>query len=225
MDHKITKKISPDLREYIEEEIIPRYDSFDKGHRRDHVKAVINQAVYLLEYYKLDPRIVYTAAAYHDTGLCENRETHHLVSGRIIRSDQNLRRWFTEDEIEIIAQATEDHRASSGNEPRSIYGKIIAEADRQIVPETVIRRTIQYGLKHYPEKNKEGHWERTLEHLHEKYAEGGYLKLWIPESPNAVRLSELRAIIKDEPKLRGIFEKMYSEETMQGLQAETQTIN
>ena len=209
------KKISPDLREYIEAEIIPRYDSFDKGHRRDHVEAVINQALRLSEFYDLDQRIVYVAAACHDTGLCENRETHHLVSGRIIRADRNLRRWFTEEEIEIVARAAEDHRASSGNEPRSIFGKIIAEADRQIVPETVIRRTIQYGLKHYPEKDKEGHWDRMMEHLKEKYAEGGYLRLWIPESPNAERLRELRAIIKDETGLRAIFEKMYAEETLQ----------
>ena len=112
----------------------------------------------------------------------------------------------------MIAQAAEDHRASSDHEPRSIYGRIVAEADRLIVPETIIRRTIQYGLSHYPELEKEGHWQRTCEHLQEKYAEGGYLKLWIPESANAAQLARLRDIIRDKVQLRTLFEQIFSEE-------------
>ena len=82
-----------------------------------------------------------------------------------------------------------------------------------IVPETIIRRTIQFGLSHYPELDKEGHWQRTLEHMHEKYAEGGYLHLLIPGSPNEAPLAKLREIIKDEQLLRSFFEKIYEEET------------
>lgn len=201
--------INEDLRKYIESSIIPKYDNFDKGHQRDHAQSVISQALELASYYDVDIDMVYTAAAYHDTGLCEDRKTHHIVSGRIIREDRELRRWFGEEQIETIAQAAEDHRASSDHEPRTIYGRLIAEADRLIIPETVILRTIQYGQAHYPELDREGHWQRTLEHLHEKYAEGGYLKLWIPQSPNAGRLKELRDIIRDEKQLRKLFEEMY----------------
>lgn len=110
-----------------------------------------------------------------------------------------------------MAQAVEDHRASLDHEPRSIYGKIVAEGDRYIEPEKIIERTVQYGLDHYPELDKEGHWQRTLDHLHEKYGEGGYLKLWFPESPNVERLNSLREIIKDEPRLRRIFDRIYNE--------------
>ena len=85
----------------------------------------------------------------------------------------------------------------------------MAEADRLIEPETIIRRTVQFGLSHYPELDREGHWQRTLEHLHEKYAEGGYLHLLIPGSPNEAPLKELRSIIKDERKLREIFDKCF----------------
>ena len=211
-DKGLQARINPDLQAYIEAEIIPRYDGFDKGHRRDHVQAVISQALSLAAFYDVDPNLVYAAAAYHDTGLCEDRETHHLVSGRIIRADVQLREWFSPEQIETIAQAAEDHRASSGHAPRTVYGRLIAEADRLIVPETVIRRTVQYGFAHYPELDKEGHWARTLEHLHEKYAEGGYLQLWIPESPNAARLAELRAIIRDKALLRQFFDQVFEEE-------------
>lgn len=197
------------IRQYIESEIIPRYDNFDAAHGRDHVEYVIAQSLKLAEHYDVDRDMVYVIAAYHDTGLAVDRKTHHLESGRIMRADRNLRQWFSEGQIETMARAVEDHRASSDHEPRSIYGKIVAEADRQIDPETIIRRTVQYGLSHYPELDREGHWQRMLDHLNEKYAEGGYLRLWIPESDNAGKLKELHEIIKDRDYLESLFDRFY----------------
>lgn len=197
------------LKEYAEREIIPRYASFDRAHREDHVRAVIRQALDIAERYDVDVNILYAAAAFHDTGLTEGRERHHLVSGEIIRSDPRLPEWFSPGEIETIAQAAEDHRASAGHEPRSVYGLILAEADREIIPERIISRTVAFGMDHYPELDKEGHWSRTLEHLKAKYDYGGYLKLYVPESPNAARLEELRGLIHDEERLRAIFEREY----------------
>ncbi len=201
------------LRQYIETEIIPQYAGFDKAHREDHARAVIQRALAMGEKYEIDPDMLYTAAACHDLGLAVDRKTHHLESGRIIRADKRLLQWFTPEQIETIAQAAEDHRASATTPPRSIYGALVAEADRMIVPETIIRRTVQFGLSHYPELDKEGHWERTLEHLHEKYEEGGYLHLLIPGSPNEEPLRQLRAIIRDTPRLRRIFDAVFASET------------
>lgn len=205
-------RVRPEIVDYVEGSIIPRYDAFDKGHQRDHAKYVISQSMRLASFYDVDPELVYVAAAFHDTGLCEDRKTHHLVSGRIIRADEKLKEWFSPEQIEIIANAAEDHRASSDHEPRSIYGKIVAEADRLIDTDTIVRRTIQYGFKHYPDFGKEAHIQRALDHLDEKYAEGGYLKLWIPESPNAERLHALQQLIKDRPKIRELVEFMYEQE-------------
>lgn len=202
--------VSESLRLYIESEILPRYDRHDAAHRRDHADMVIARSMDLAARHGADPDIAYTVAAYHDTGLCEGREIHHLVSGKIIRGDSRLSEWFSPEQIETIAQAAEDHRASGKNPPRSIYGMIVAEADRLIDPRMVIRRTIQYGLSHYPGLDKEGHFKRTVEHLGEKYAEGGYLKLWLDDSPNAKPLAELRSIIRDEALLRSFFEEEYA---------------
>ncbi|MGM9738875.1 MAG: HD domain-containing protein [Candidatus Cryptobacteroides sp.] len=206
-------KIPEDLVRYIESWIVPLYDSFDKGHGREHVNYVISQSLELSRHYPVKQAIVYTAAAYHDTGLKEDRKTHHIVSARIVREDTNLRKWFTDSEIETIAEAVEDHRASLGHEPRSIYGKIVAEADRQIEPLTVIRRCIQFGLSHYPELGKEEHFRRVEEHLKEKYGDGGYLRLWIPESDNAIKIKELREIIYDSGRLEDCFDSIFSQET------------
>lgn len=204
--------MTPSLVDYIETRIIPQYASFDKAHKEDHARAVIERALEMGKGYDIDTDMLYTAAACHDLGLAVDRKTHHLESGRIIRANKDLYRWFTPEQIETIAQAAEDHRASATTPPRSIYGALVAEADRMIVPETIIRRTVQFGLSHHPDLDKEGHWQRTVEHLHEKYAEGGYLHLLIPGSPNEEPLARLREIIKDEERLRGMFDTIYAEE-------------
>ncbi len=205
-------KICPELVAYVEREILPRYDHFDPAHRRDHALMVIRQSMDIASHLEVDNNMVYAIAAYHDTGLCEGREVHHEVSARIIKADQQLRKWFSEEQIQTMADAAEDHRASAKRPPRTIYGRIVAEADRFIEPETIIRRTVQYGLGHYPELDKEGHYERTLAHLHEKYGRNGYLKLWFTESPNAQRLEQLRQMMEDEAVLRKIFERCFEEE-------------
>jgi uncharacterized protein len=198
--------INPTLQAYIEQEIIPRYDHFDKAHQRDHVLMVIQQSLDIASRLDVDMDMVYAIAAYHDTGICEGREHHHEVSARIIKADQQLRRWFTEEQIQTMADAAEDHRASAKQAPRTIYGRIVAEADRFIDPLTIVQRTIQYGLDHYPELGREEQYQRMVTHLKEKYGRNGYLKLWFPDSPNAARLEQLRLIIDDEKELRRLFE-------------------
>lgn len=202
-----------EFRDYIASEIIPRYAGFDKAHRVDHVLKVIAESLNLSQYYDVSRMMVYVIASYHDLGLCEGREFHHLISGKILWADQKLRQWFPEEHILIMKEAVEDHRASNKHVPRSIYGKIVAEADRIIDPDITLRRTVQYGLSNYPELDKEKQYIRFLTHLKEKYAEGGYLRLWIPQSANAAHLQELRQLIADEEGLHKVFEKIYSQET------------
>ena len=211
----MAEPINHALRQYIEENILPRYDGFDKAHQRDHVLMVIGQSQEIAEQLgDVNADMVYAIAAYHDTGLCEGRDRHHEVSARIIRGDQNLRRWFTEEQIGIMAEAVEDHRASSGHEPRSIYGRIVAEADRFIDADTIIRRTIQFGLDHYPELDGEEHFQRMVSHLREKYGRGGYLHLWFDDSPNAQRLRLLQDTIDDEAMLRRLFNQYFNHENI-----------
>ncbi|MBR5169036.1 MAG: HD domain-containing protein [Muribaculaceae bacterium] len=200
-----------EIREFVEREIVPRYDAFDAGHNRDHAHTVMSQALSLAQYYpEVDPCLMLVAAAYHDLGLVNGREHHHTDSARIVREDERLRRWFSEDEIDTIADAAEDHRASSDHEPRTIYGRIVAEADRIIDSETIVRRALQYGMKHHPGLDKENQYRRLMEHMQEKYNYGGYLKLWIPQGDNARRLEEFRQLLADEKAFRRLFDKIYN---------------
>lgn len=214
-----------EIDNYIYKVIVPKYAGFDAAHKEDHALTVIEQAMKLLDSMqqwiavqkKVDPQwlvpvnreVLKMAAACHDLGLVNGRDRHHLDSGVIIRNDANLRQWFAEDEVEIIAQAAEDHRASGESEPRSIYGKLVAEADRVIDGQTIIRRTIQFGFKHYPHLGREGHIARAVSHLKEKYGRGGYLKLWIPWSDNASRLNSLQDIIANDCAIQAEVERAY----------------
>lgn len=200
-----------EIRVFLEREIVPLYDNFDAGHGRDHVHTVMSQSLSLASHYpEVDTCLLLTAAAYHDLGLAFGRDEHHIHSARIVCDDQRLRQWFNEEEINIIAEAAEDHRASSGHEPRTIYGRIVAEADRIIDSETIVRRALQYGMSHEPGLDREAQYRRLMDHMLEKYAEGGYLKLWIPYGDNARRLKEFRQTLADEQAFRALFDNIYN---------------
>ena len=166
------------LKTYIEQEILPRYTHFDKAHQLDHITTVIDQSAKLADMLsaqgvEVDRDMVYVIAAYHDLGIVNGRENHHTDSGKILMADPVLPQYFSPEQLRVMKEAVEDHRASSDHAPRSLYGRIVAEADRQIDPRTILLRTLQYGLKHYPDLDKAGHLARAEAHLKEKYGEGG----------------------------------------------------
>lgn len=202
---------SLDLVEFIETQILPQYAQFDKAHNLEHVTRVIRRSLELVRQTGADINMVYTIAAYHDIGMSGPRAIHHITGGKILAADSRLKRWFTADQIKIMKEAIEDHRASASHAPRSIYGKIVAEADRDLVPEVVFRRTVQYGLANYPELDKEHQWLRFKEHMDNKYSQNGYMRLWIPGSPNEQGLRTVRDIIASPARLREEFERYYGE--------------
>ena len=209
--------MNPTLKTYIENDILPRYQHFDKAHRLDHITTVIAQSAALADMLhgqgiEVDRDMVYVIAAYHDLGIVNGRDNHHIDSGRILMADPELPKHFTQEQLLTMKEAVEDHRASSKRAPRSIYGRIVAEADRQIDPRTIVLRTIQFGLKNYPDLDKAGHFARAEAHLHEKYGEGGYLRLWFPESDNARKLNELRTMMADREALTGLMEDIWVRE-------------
>lgn len=209
----MTNNPSLDLMEFIETRILPQYAQFDRAHNMEHVTRVIRRSLNMARQLGADLDMVYTIAAYHDLGLTGPRAIHHLTSGKILMQDARLKRWFSAEKLQIMKEAVEDHRASASRTPRSIYGKIVAEADRDIDPETVIRRTIQFGLANYPQVDVEGHWQRFMKHMDEKYSANGYIKLWIQGSENEQKLNQLRQLIASPKEMRVVFDKIFQEET------------
>ena len=206
------RKVSLDLMEFIEQNILPRYNSFDRAHRLSHVNHVIKQSLDLASKCGADINMAYAIAAYHDLGLEGPRAVHHIQSGKILIADQRLRRWFSSEQLRIMKEAVEDHRASASHTPRSIYGKIVAEADRDLEPMNIFRPTVQYGLSHYPEYSKDEQRKRFFEHLDHKYSTHGYIRLWLSNSPNTGKLKVIRNILNDKNTLFDIFDKIFEEE-------------
>lgn len=206
------KNPSLDLVEFIETQILPQYQAFDRAHNMEHVTRVIRSSLQLAQQTGADIDMVYTIAAYHDLGLTGPRAIHHITSGKILQTDARLKRWFSPEQLRLMKEAVEDHRASASRAPRSIYGKIVAEADRDLEPTNVVRRTIQFGLANYAQLDREGHWRRLLQHLDEKYSTRGYIHLWISGSQNERWLAELRQLIANPVELRPIFERIFNEE-------------
>lgn len=205
--------ISLDLMEFVEKNILPRYNAFDKAHNITHAVRVIRRSQDLAKRIGADANMAYAIAAYHDLGLEGPRAIHHLTSGKILLADTRLQKWFSAEQIKIMKEAVEDHRASASHAPRSIYGKIVAEADRDMAPENVFRRTVQYGLDHYPEMSRKDQWKRFYEHMQNKYSVNGYIKLWIPGSENEKKLQDIRNLIAQPALLQDLFNKIYDEET------------
>lgn len=205
------QQVSLEIMEFVERQILPRYNAFGESHGLRHVTRVIKNSLRLADVTGADIDMVYVIAAYHDLGMEGPRAIHHLTSGKILMADARLKRWFNADQLKVMKEAVEDHRASSSRQPRSIYGKIVAEADRDIDVHEIFLRAIQYGKENGPNKTVEEHWERFAQHMDEKYSNNGYIKLWIPNSPNEKALKELRNIIEDKKLLRKAFDDIWKE--------------
>nr|WP_294723770.1 HD domain-containing protein [Prevotella sp.] len=205
------QQVSLDIMQFVETQILPRYTAFGESHGLRHVNRVIKNALKLAHITGADIDMVYVIAAYHDLGMSGPRAIHHITGGKILMADNRLKRWFSKEQIAIMKEAVEDHRASSSRQPRSIYGKIVAEADRDIEAHEIFRRAILYAKENNPNVDKEQLWELFANHMDEKYSVHGYIKLWIPNSPNEHELKLLRETIEDKAQLRQEFENILLE--------------
>ena len=205
------QQVSLDIMQFVETQILPRYTAFGESHGLRHVNRVIKNALKLAHITGADIDMVYVIAAYHDLGMSGPRSIHHITGGKILMADNRLKRWFSKEQIAIMKEAVEDHRASSSRQPRSIYGKIVAEADRDIEAHEIFRRAILYAKENNPNVDKEQLWELFANHMDEKYSVHGYIKLWIPNSHNEHELKLLRETIEDKAQLRQEFENILLE--------------
>lgn len=194
--------INKELQDYIENSIFPEYEKNEKGHGIDHIKYVIERSFQLVEENNLDVNLdmVYTIASYHDVGHHIDSKTHEIISADIMSKDKNLSRFFTDDELMIIKEAIEDHRASAKDDPRSIYGRIVSSADRNNRVEDCLRRTYTYGKKLNPDATDEELFLRAYDVLVNKFGEDGYAKFYFKDTQYENFLKDLRDLLKDKKK-------------------------
>lgn len=188
-----------ELVDYIKKEIFPLYDKNEEGHGLKHIETVIERSLKFAKDYDVDINMVYTIAAYHDLGHHIDRKRHEIISAQIFIEDENMKKWFSDEQRKIIKEAIEDHRASSNHEPRTIYGKIVSTADRTIVNiDNTIRRSYSYGKRNYQGITEEEQIQRVYEHLKDKYGENGYAKVYLEDKEFDEAMKEFRKALKDK---------------------------
>lgn len=202
--------LSPIDSSYINERILPMYDNFDGAHQRDHAISVIDASLAAAKDLGVNPEICYIVAAFHDIGLTISREFHHIESARLFRENEYIKSLLSDQIINLIAQAIEDHRASSKNLPRSIFGIIVADSDRLLEPRTVVSRTIKFGIARYS-SSFDMQLERCYDHISKKYSREGYLKYYIPTIQDINNREKLYKLAEDKKAFSKFFDEIYQE--------------
>lgn len=214
---KGTSRIDTNLKEYVEKEIFPEYEKNDKGHDINHIVQVLKRSFALSKQLEdINLNMVYAIAAFHDIGHHINKDEHEVVSANIFYENEKMKEFFTEEERIIIKEAIEDHRSSLEGEPRSIYGKLIASADKTPDPAIMIRRAHAYSVKHFPEMTEEEMVEREFNHLKDKFGSDGYAKCYIKDEEYEKFLKDMQEILSDIEK----YKKYYEEVTIQSSREE-----
>lgn len=203
--------INPALKAYIEEKIIPLYLPFDPSHSPEHVYQVIQNSFEIATDLHVNFDIVYTVAAYHDTGMRDGRKNHEATSKAIVMADPHLPQFFSGPHIQLIGEAVEDHRASLATEPRSIYGKIIAEADRDLDFQRILTRTLSYALHvkgiNHPDQLR----QEAYQYIANKYVTNRRFQLWLPYQKNSQGLAEITQKINDLQAFEESFNSIYQQ--------------
>lgn len=213
--NKELNKINKKLFDYIDE-IVSVYNKFDPAHQLDHCNIVVDRGLqYAKEWNKLNPdkkvdlNIVFVVCALHDIGLQFDRETHNIHSAKLIRKDKTLRKWFNEDEIEIIANAVEDHRASLKSPIRNIYGQIVSEADRN--HPASIRELIQRSVKYNIHNNPDLPYRELVNNVIKNTYSGKHAKIFFDIPMVRKKKDELAILMKNKRNVRKEALRMFKE--------------
>ena len=198
------------LRLYLKNYILPIYNNFDKGHDQRHAVEVANFCVLLSKKLNnVDPDVAYCVGLMHDVGLKNNRDFHHIESGKYIRDSNFLKMIFSKEQIKLIKEAVEDHRASNKKPPRNIYGKIVSDSDRSdgLDIDIFIRRCWGYRES----------WQKTMSDVEIFNDIFGYLPIWIkkvkfilPETKELLKnkFNELKKYSKNKKLFYNICKQM-----------------
>lgn len=209
--------VRKELKDYILKEVKPKYNAFDKAHSISHFNFVTKNCVdygqeLISKGMDVNLEIAYVVGAFHDIGISIEREGHAKHSGEIVRNDKKLKEVYSESEIEMIAQAVEDHSSHLEYEPRSIYGKIVADADRNNTKYLVFSRPIKFGIKHETQNDRQTHIDRAYEFVNKKFGRNGYVKYWLDIPQTTKEQQEIWSLLDDETACKvyiaGIFDEV-----------------
>ena len=209
------KRVNKELKKYIEENIFPKYDKF-YSHGMIHINNVIDNMLMLADYYDLDCNMAYTIASYHDSGLGVDRENHEYESGKILINDKELKKYFNEEQLEIMKDAIEDHRGSRKNRPRNFYGECVSDSDRDFDIKLLAKRQISTSIKHYPNYNFEEHFENCHSYICKRLNDNGKFNLWTNNPILVERRDRFQKDFLDKDYAKSVYKREWNKITKDG---------
>lgn len=210
--------MNKDLKEYINSNIKNKYKDFDKAHNISHFNFVTKNCIsygkeLINKGEKIDLDIAFIVGAYHDIGIINGRENHAISSGKFVRNDKFLKQFYDKETIEIIAQAVEDHSSHLTYTPRNIYGKIVADADRNNTKYLVFSRPIKYGLKYEKHLSKQEQIERVYDFVQNKFGRNGYVKYHLDIDETKKEQQKIWDLLDNETICKNYIEGLFDEIT------------
>ena len=210
------KRVNKDLKKYIETNIFPKYDKY-YAHGMLHINNVIDNMMLLASYYNLDRNMAYVTACYHDAGLSIDRENHEYESGKILINDEELKKYFNEEQLTIMKEAIEDHRGSRKKRPRNFYGECVSDSDRDFDIATLAKRQFNTSVKNYPElKTFDEHFERCYKYICGRINNKGKFNLWTNNPILIERRDEYQKHYLDKKYTRKIYKKEWDKISKDG---------
>ena len=206
-------KIDIKLIEYIEKEILPEYDLNDKGHNKEHIDFVVKRAFEISKDYDINYNVLYACVCFHDIACHINRELHEILSAEIVFKDNYLNNFFTKKDMNIIKEAIEDHRASSNNIPRNIYGKILSSADRKVDIKTYFVSSLFFKVTDISKVNMEEAIEKSYNHAIDKFGKNGYAtkKFYVDDKRYQKFLDDLQYLIDNKEEFYEVAKTVFNE--------------
>lgn len=202
-----TKDVDKELVAYVTDNIFPQYEPNDKAHGIIHIIEVIRRSFALNETLRLNlnKNMIYAIAACHDLGKYIDSDNHEKIAAQIFIKDENMKRFFSDEERLIIMQAIEDHRSSKEDTPRSDYGKLISSADRNTRIEIVFIRSFFVAKVRQPESQMEDYLDYTFKRLSKRYGEENPENMFYEDEIYRVFLHDMRELLKDEVKFKNMY--------------------
>lgn len=207
------EKINKKLKEYIEKELMPKYDLNDKGHNKNHIDFVLKRAFEISKKYDIDYDILYTSVSLHDIACHIDRENHEKLSAEFAYNDEFLKEFFSPENLIIIKEAIEDHRASSNNIPRNIYGKILSSADRKVSIKTYLVSSLFFGEPDISKVDIEKAIDQSYNHAIKKFGKEGYAtnKFYVEDTRYKKFLKDLQYLIDNKQEFYRLAEIVFKE--------------
>lgn len=201
------KDVDLKLRDYVEKKVFPLWELNDKGHGPIHRTEVIRRIFALNETFQLNlnPNMLFVIASYHDVGKYIDHKKHHLIAAAKFMEDEQIKKFFTDNQRIIIKEAIEDHRSSKEDDPRSVYGKLISSADRNTTIEMVFIRSFFVAKDRMPDMNINEYLDYTVNRLINKYSEENPENMFFEDDIYKVFLKDMRDLLTRPDDFKNLY--------------------